>query len=205
MLLSWTELSKILKCKESVLQIGAHLAEEHDHLVMMGFKEFYYVEPLRDNYLYLKHRFQNKPHIEIFNFAISDTDGFKTFFKNYPTYISSFFELEDSLLNSNIEFIQEEQISVECMKLSSLMHLLKSSPSLLICDTQGSEMQIINSGLVEANIPYVILELEYGNLYKKTPKAHIIKQIMNNLGYELLLESKDETKLWSDALFQKIR
>lgn len=202
MLLSYDDLDKFIQEKESVLQIGAHNAEEHDELFKLGFKKFFYVEPLRENFLNLKKRFIHNDDVKIFNLAVTDIDGFRPLNKYYPTYVSSFFELSDSLMMQS-EFSKVSTINVECLKLSSLLQLVEHEINLLIIDTQGSELEIINSGLASSYIPFVILELEYGDLYKKAPRAPVVIKSMEDMGYTLIQEAFDVSKLWSDGLFYK--
>lgn len=184
-----------------VMQIGAHKAEEHQIWITLGFKEFIYVEPIPEVVRYLEEKFKEDSSVKLKEVAVSDSQKDLTFYVWSPTYISSSKELTVNSLELSSDFKFVKTIRVPTITLDSLIAENRIIPSMLVIDVQGSEFEILEPSRLLDQIPIVLIELLYDELYINQADAYEIKSLMSRKGFVLAVESFDETGKWSDAAF----
>ena len=187
----------------SLLQVGAHQAEEHELWQSLGFKQIDYVEPIPHLAEMLKERFLLEDQTRIWPFVITTFSGETQFFLDSPTYISGIKSLTGETKLKNPDFKEDSLTILPCMTLSNLLSQLEGEPEMIVIDVQGAEREVIESGVSDIHTPIIVVELLYKQLYDNQTSAEEIKCLMGVLGYTLRIEYFDQSRYWSDALFMR--
>lgn len=184
-----------------ILQIGAHLAEEHQIWKTMNASRIDYVEARMDLCELMKNIIEDEK-TYIWNYFIGEKNGTTHFFFAYPSYISSSLKLTKEAQIANPNFLMGEEFVVSSLRLETfiMQHLQNKAPDILVLDVQGTESNIISSlGMYSPKI--IITELLYADLYLEQSNSWQLVEVLGRLGYSLMIEEFDSSKKWSDALF----
>jgi FkbM family methyltransferase len=205
MLLTKENFKEVLKMlvirNPHIVQLGAHLAEEHHIWSELEAKRIDYVEALPDLTEILQEQFKNTENVNIWNFVLGDSNIETSFRKSSPTFISSKLDLTHAALSQNQDFLQGENIILNQISLDHLINeLIGIRPDILVLDVQGSEFEILAAS-TDLTIPIIVTELLYEDLYIKQAEGHEVRYFLESVGYSLIYESFDISMKWSDGIF----
>ena len=169
-----------------ILDIGAHKGESIVNFLKHNTDSLIYsFEPNISIYKILNKKFLMNKKIKIYNYAISKK---KLLFLYVPEIY--FFHLtlwasfnKDFLMDRWKKFtsININKIKIIKIKIKSIsMDTIKINPNLLKIDTEGAELEVINSGikLIKKNTPVIILEFNKNNFFK-------IKKLLTKYNYQI--------------------
>ena len=182
--------------KPKIIDIGAHLGES-----IKNFKKFtsqYKInsfEPNPELFKIIKKKFQNDKKIIIKNYAISDIRINYLYIPvlySFPMRLWASYKV-NFLRNrwENFTSIKFKNIRIKKIKVSSRkLDEFNFKTNLIKIDTEGSELEVVRSGIktIKKNLPILIIEFSHKN-YKK------IKFLLKKLNYESYLFYKSENLL----------
>jgi FkbM family methyltransferase len=184
-----------------LLQIGTHLAEEHELWQSLGFQKINYVEPIPHLVEMLEERFANETEVKIWPYAVTTFCGETHFYIDSPTYISGLKSITLETKQDNPQFMEDLPTSLPCVTLSKLLSKIAAEPEMIVIDVQGAEKEVLESGSIDIHCPLIVVELLYTSLYNDQTNAEQVKLMLEELGYILRVEYFDQSRQWSDALF----
>lgn len=147
----------------------------------------------------------NGTHLHL-NFAISSTEGERDFNVYRKLACSSLLEAdldvcaERSGSPSDLDLAEKKK--VVCVRLDSMLEFVNMHFDFLKIDTQGSDMDVVNSLGKYINFIYGIqMEVFYKPMYKGTPLFDEIKDEMAQRNFQLYTTLRKPNPLFTDALF----
>ena len=174
-----------------IVQVGAAIGEEVDEWETYEIKHQLLIEPLPDQFSKLKLRSESQHHnpdVKCLNIALSDYDGFATF------YVSQDHPDSSSLLQFDRPLAWgpgvEKVIEVPVRRYSSLVYEEMIDPTnynLLFLDAQGSEANLIRGAdKYIQNFDYIFSEVSFVPLYKDIMLWPDFRDYVESLGFELV-------------------
>ena len=158
-------------------------------------------EPHRDHYQeLLRRKIDKMPHVHLYNFALSDTDGIQTFYmsKKVPGASSL---LEDNLKNIEIPDqilqsvndkredvgYQDRPTAVRCRKLSSWAEEEKVKKiDFFWIDVEGSELRLLgNAGPVLDTVKVILIEVNFKEFRKGGAFFDDVYAFLSDKGFHL--------------------
>lgn len=216
-----TVYSSILKNGDTAIDVGAHAGRHSIPLAhAIGSKgTLLCFEPLPQQYEQLKNFFEEKalrkvplPNVEVFNLALSDTNGYANFVMapDYPEF--SGFEVRDY----HIPDVKTENIKVEMRTLDSFLENFESL-SFIKIDAEGAELRILKGAEKTLTTFKPALGFELGNSslinyeygaedyfdFLKTLDYEIYSIFGNKLDRTEFLECTEEQFFWDYIALHK--
>jgi len=182
--------------KPKIIDIGAHLGESIKNF--RRYNKDYKInsfEPNPELYKIIKNNFKRDKKVVIKNFAISDTKISHLYIPIlYSFHMRLWASYKINILKNrwekftSIKFknVQIKKIKVHSKKLDGF----KLSANLIKIDTEGSELEVVRSGLktIKKNLPILIIEYSHKN-YKK------IRSLLKKYNYDSYLFNKTSNTL----------
>lgn len=201
-------LRKIVKQDGVILDIGSHKGDFIEMIYGMGKSNaIFSIEPQSECLNYQRNRFQNYKNISYHNFAISDSTGQKPLFLSQGSDGSSLLKPLPGI-GSRWATTVGERI-VQTMTLSDFIasNSIKGI-SFLKCDTQGTDLRVLNSAGKFFNpefINAILIEISLHDFYFEQDSISKIVEAFYFRGYflgEIFGYRNSKGWLWSlDALF----
>jgi len=195
---------------KTIIQIGVANAEDHvrDFVVKTPNDYFVYlVEPVKESNTFIESAYSFTPNKSIFNFAISNTNGYLDLFYNTESGGNN----QHASVNYNhlvvhgnpIDFIQK--IKVPCIDLNTLINFIIKQKEIeyLFIDTEGHDCDILlNTNFSYFDIKNIIFEYTHTDgPFDKGQKYENTKQHLMSFGY--IENSKSEFNNSNNVCFTK--
>jgi FkbM family methyltransferase len=134
-------------------------------------------EPTPENYNFLKARFSHIQSIQIFNCALSNTEGKSQF------YVASD-SATNSLLNSNSSSTNQIQVSIQT--LDNILQISEfETIDFIKIDTQGNDLKVLEGAAetIKIHSPAILVESIFVNLYQGQCSYYDIFSLMQSHQY----------------------
>tara|TARA_B100000886_G_scaffold111715_1_gene75068 strand:- start:1093 stop:1770 length:678 start_codon:yes stop_codon:yes gene_type:complete len=194
-----------------IIDIGAHKGEFLEKMLQIEkVNSFYAFEPQKDIFDILNKKFSKNNKVTLLNYALDKEITNKNLQINKFSATSSlaevneksmYLKLKNFLTNSKSNFIDE--YAVQTNTVDNIFKNVNLEKTLLKIDVEGFEMNVIKGSKIKLKeIPYILIENQFGNHYKNS-NFNDIKDVL--LKYKFV-ESKKfvfPTMHYQDLLFKK--
>ena len=196
---------------DKIIDIGAHEGRFLEKMLKIEkINSFYAFEPQKDIFDSLSKKFSKNDKITLLNYALGKEIANKKLQINKLSMTSSlaevneeslYFKLKNFLTGSKSNFIDEYEVQTNTI--DNVFKDVSLKKTLLKIDVEGFEMNVIQGSLMKLNeIPYIIIENQFGNHYKNN-NFNDIKDVL--LKYNFFVSKKFifPTMHYQDILFEK--
>ncbi len=197
---------------EKIVDIGAHKGEFLENMLKIEkVKSFYAFEPQKNIFNELKEKFSKNEKITLFNFAMDKEISNKKLRINKLSMTSSLAEINDNSLYLKIKNFLifsksnfENEYEIQTNTVDKIFENINLQKALLKIDVEGFEMNVIEGSQMKLKeIPFILLENQFGNLYKNNNFEDIIK-LLAKQNFEICKKFVFPTMHYQDVLFKKI-
>ena len=197
---------------EKVLDIGAHKGEFLESMLKLENVNFFYVfEPQKSIFDELKKKFSTNKKITLFDFAMDKEIATKKLKINKLSMTSSLAEINEKSLYLKIKnFLTfsksnfENEYEIQTNTVDKIFEKMSLQKALLKIDVEGFEMNVIEGSQIKLKeIPFVLLENQFGNHYKNNNFKDIIS-FLSKKNFVICKKFIYPTLHYQDVLFKKI-
>ena len=196
---------------DKIIDIGAHKGEFLEKMLKIEkVKSFYAFEPQKDIFDYLKKKFSKNNKVTLMNYAADKEIGNKKLQINKLSMTSSLAEVNEKslyfifknfLTRSKSNFVDEYEVQTNTI--DNVFKDTNLKKTLLKIDVEGFEMNVIKGSKIKLKeIPYLIIENQFGNHYKNN-NFNDIKNILLNDNFVVSKKFIFPTLHYQDILFKK--
>jgi len=196
---------------DKIIDIGAHKGEFlQEMLKIEKVNSFYVFEPQKDIFDGLIKKFSQNNKITLHNYALDKEITNKKLQINKLSMTSSlaeinekslYYKLKNFLTGSKSNFINEYEVQTNTV--DNIFKDINLKKTLIKIDVEGFEMNVIKGSQIKLKeIPYIMIENQFGNHYKNN-NFNDIKNIL--LKYNFVVSKKFifPTMHYQDVLFKK--
>ena len=197
---------------DKIIDIGAHKGEFLEKMLKIEkVNLFYAFEPQKDIFDILNKKFSNNDKITLLNYALDKEITNKKLQINKFSMTSSlaeinekslYLKLKNFLTRSKSNFVDEYVVQTNTV--DNVFKDVNLEKTLLKIDVEGFEMNVIKGSKIKLKeIPYILIENQFGNHYKNS-NFNDIKDVLLKYSF---VESKKfvfPTMHYQDVLFKKI-
>ena len=197
---------------DKIIDIGAHKGEFLEKMLKIEkVNLFYAFEPQKDIFDILNKKFSNNDKIKLLNYALDKEITNKKLQINKFSMTSSlaeinekslYLKLKNFLTRSKSNFVDEYEVKTNTV--DNVFKDVNLEKTLLKIDVEGFEMNVIKGSKIKLKeIPYILIENQFGNHYKNS-NFNDIKDVLLKYNF---VESKKfvfPTMHYQDVLFKKI-
>ena len=197
---------------DKIIDIGAHKGEFLEKMLKIEkVNLFYAFEPQKDIFDILNKKFSNNDKIKLLNYALDKEITNKNLQINKFSMTSSlaeinekslYLKLKNFLTRSKSNFVDEYEVKTNTV--DNVFKDVNLEKTLLKIDVEGFEMNVIKGSKIKLKeIPYLLIENQFGNHYKNS-NFNDIKDVLLKYNF---VESKKfvfPTMHYQDVLFKKI-
>ena len=197
---------------DKIIDIGAHKGEFLEKMLKIEkVNLFYAFEPQKDIFDILNKKFSNNDKITLLNYALDKEITNKKLQINKFSMTSSlaeinekslYLKLKNFLTRSKSNFVDEYEVKTNTV--DNVFKDVNLEKTLLKIDVEGFEMNVIKGSKIKLKeIPYILIENQFGNHYKNS-NFNDIKDVLLKYNF---VESKKfvfPTMHYQDVLFKKI-
>ena len=197
---------------DKIIDIGAHKGEFLEKMLKIEkVNLFYAFEPQKDIFDILNKKFSNNDKITLLNYALDKEITNKKLQINKFSMTSSlaeinekslYLKLKNFLTRSKSNFVDEYVVQTNTV--DNVFKDVNLEKTLLKIDVEGFEMNVIKGSKIKLKeIPYILIENQFGNHYKNS-NFNDIKDVLLKYNF---VESKKfvfPTMHYQDVLFKKI-
>lgn len=174
----------------NILEAGCHLGTDTKKLSKYFFEgKIYGFEPNKNLFGNILKPLQiEQKNVEIFNLALSNTDGITSFYLDEnpqgDSGASSLLKSEDFYLKDYIK--KETEIEVESITMSTWMKKFNVFKiDFIWLDLEGYEYYVISNAINEIkNVKYIYLEVNFNKFRKGTYLYDDIKKLLESMNFE---------------------
>ena len=197
---------------EKIIDIGAHKGEFLENMLKIEkINSFYVFEPQKNIFNELNEKFSKNKKITLFNFAMDKEIANKILKINKLSMTSSLAEINEKSLYLKIKnFLTfsksnfEDEYEIQTNTVDKIFKNISLQKSLLKIDVEGFEMNVIEGSIIKLKeIPFVLLENQFGNHYKNNNFKNII-ELLSKQNFEICKKFIFPTLHYQDVLFKKI-
>ena len=197
---------------EKIIDIGAHKGEFLEStLKFNNIISFYAFEPQKNIFKELKEKFSNNKKITLFNFAMDKEITNKKLKINKLSMTSSLAEINEKSFYLKIKnFLTfsksnfEDEYEIQTNTVDKIFENINLQKALLKIDVEGFEMNVIEGSKTKLKeIPYILLENQFGNHYKNN-NFNDIKRFLSGQNFIICKKFLFPTLHYQDVLFKKI-
>tara|TARA_Y200000002_G_scaffold164376_1_gene135650 strand:+ start:95 stop:772 length:678 start_codon:yes stop_codon:yes gene_type:complete len=196
---------------DKIIDIGAHKGEFLEKMLKIEkVNLFYAFEPQKDIFDILNKKFLNNDKITLLNYALDKEITNKKLQINKFSMTSSlaeinekslYLKLKNFLTRSKSNFVDEYEVQTNTV--DNVFKDVNLEKTLLKIDVEGFEMNVIKGSKIKLKeIPYILIENQFGNHYKNS-NFNDIKDVLLKYNF---VESKKfvfPTMHYQDVLFKK--
>ena len=197
---------------DKIVDVGAHKGEFLEKMLKIEkVNSFYAFEPQKDIFNDLNERFSKNNKITLLNYAVDKEITNKKLQINKFSMTSSlaevnekslYFKLKNFLTRSKSNFVDEYEVQTNTI--DNFFKNVNLEKTLLKIDVEGYEMNVIKGSLMKLKeIPYVIIENQFGNHYQNT-NFKDIKDVLFKYNFIVSKKFVFPTMHYQDVLFKKI-
>ncbi len=197
---------------DKIIDIGAHKGEFLEKMLKIEkVNLFYAFEPQKDIFDILNKKFSSNDKITLLNYALDKEITNKKLQINKFSMTSSlaeinekslYLKLKNFLTRSKSNFVDEYEVQTNTV--DNVFKDVNLEKTLLKIDVEGFEMNVIKGSKIKLKeIPYILIENQFGNHYKNS-NFNDIKDVLLKYNF---VESKKfvfPTMHYQDVLFKKI-
>ena len=197
---------------EKIIDIGAHKGEFLENMLKIEkINSFYAFEPQKNIFNELNEKFLKNRKITMFNCAMDKEITKKKLKINKLSSTSSLAEINEKSLylkfknfltrtKSNFEYEYEVQTST----VDKIFESISLKRTLLKIDVEGFEINVIRGSQIKLKeIPFILIENQFGNHYKNNNFIDIIK-LLSKENFKIHKKFVFPTMHYQDVLFKKI-
>ena len=160
---------------EKIIDIGAHKGEFLENMLKIEkVNSFYAFEPQKNIFNELNEKFSKNKRITLFNFAMDREIANKKLKINKLSMTSSLAEINEKSLYLKIKNLLtfsksnfEDEYEIQTNTVDKVFENINLKKSLLKIDVEGFEINVIEGSQIKLQeIPFVLLENQFGNHYK---------------------------------------
>ena len=197
---------------EKIIDIGAHKGEFLESTSKLNnIISFYAFEPQKNIFKELNEKFSNNQKITLFNFAMDNEITNKKLRINKLSMTSSLAEINEKSFYLKIKnFLTfsksnfEDEYEIQTNTVDKIFENINLQKALLKIDVEGFEMNVIEGSQMKLKeIPYILLENQFGNHYKNNNFNDIIK-FLSEKNFVICKKFLFPTLHYQDVLFKKI-
>ena len=197
---------------EKIIDIGAHKGEFLESMLKIDkVNSFYAFEPQKNIFNELSEKFSKNNKITLFNFAMDKEITNKKLKINKLSMTSSLAEINEKSFYLKIKnFLTfsrsnfEDEYEIQTNTVDKIFENINLQKSLLKIDVEGFEINVIEgSQLKLKEIPFVLLENQFGNHYKNSNFKDITK-LLTKQNFKICKKFLFPTLHYQDVLFKKI-
>ncbi len=197
---------------EKIIDIGAHKGEFLENMLKIEkVNSFYAFEPQKNIFNELNDKFSKNEKITLFNFAMDKEITNKKLKINKLSMTSSLAEINEKSLYLKIKnFLTfsrpnfESEYEIQTNTVDKIFENISLQKALLKIDVEGFEMNVIEGSQIKLNeIPFILLENQFGNHYKNNNFKDIIK-LLSKRNFKICKKFIFPTLHYQDVLFKKI-
>ena len=197
---------------EKIIDIGAHKGEFLENMLKIEkVNSFYAFEPQKNIFNELNEKFSKNEKITLFNFAMDKEVTNKKLKINKLSMTSSLAEINEKSLYIKVKnFLTssrsnfEDEYEIQTNTVDKIFENISLQKSLLKIDVEGFEMNVIEGSKIKLEeIPFVLLENQFGNHYKNNNFKDII-ELLSKRNFKICKKFIFPTLHYQDVLFKKI-
>jgi len=197
---------------EKIIDIGAHKGEFLEKMLKIkGVNTFYAFEPQKNIFNELSEKFSNNKKVTLFNYAMDEEITKKKLKVNKLSMTSSLAEInEKSLYLKFKNFLTraksnfEDEYEVQTNTVDKIFEGISLEKTLLKIDVEGFEINVLKGSQVKLKeIPFILLENQFGNHYKNYSFNEIVK-LLSHQNFIICKKFIFPTMHYQDVLFKKI-
>lgn len=196
---------------DKIIDIGAHKGEFLvEMLKIKKVNSFYAFEPQKNIFDDLNEKFSKNNRITLLNCAIDKEIANKKLQINKLSMTSSlaevnekslYFKLKNFLTSSKSNFVEEYVVQTNTV--DNFFKDVNLEKTLLKIDVEGFEMNVIQGSKMKLKeIPYIIIENQFGNHYKNN-NFDEIKNVLLKYNFVISKKFVFPTMHYQDVLFKK--
>ena len=197
---------------EKIIDIGAHKGEFLEKMLKIEkVNSFYAFEPQKNIFNELKKKFSKNEKITLFNFAMDKEITKKKLRINKLSMTSSLAEINEKSLYLKVKnFLTfsksnfEDEYEIQTNTVDKIFENISLQKTLLKIDVEGFEMNVIEGSQTKLEeIPFILLENQFGNHFKNNKFKNIIDKLSKQ-NFEIYKKFVFPTLHYQDVLFKKI-
>ena len=196
---------------DKIIDIGAHKGEFLEKMLKIEkVNSFYAFEPQKDIFDILNKKFSKNNKITLLNYAVDKEITNKKLQINKFSMTSSlaevnekslYFKFKNFLTGSKSNFVDEYEVQTNTV--DNIFKDTNLEKTLVKIDVEGYEMNVIKGSLMKLKeIPYIILENQFGNHYKNS-SFDDIKDVLFKYNFVISKKFIFPTMHYQDVLFKK--
>ena len=197
---------------EKIIDIGAHKGEFLESILKIeNVNSFYAFEPQKNIFEELNGKFSDNEKVTLFNYAMDKEITNRKLKINKLSMTSSLAEINDKslylkiknfLISSKSNF--EDEYEIQTQTVDKVFENIGLQKALLKIDVEGFEINVIEGSQMKLKeIPFILLENQFGNHYKNNNFKDIIN-ILSKQNFEIYKKFVFPTLHYQDVLFKKI-
>tara|TARA_A100001011_G_scaffold310872_1_gene327717 strand:- start:401 stop:1078 length:678 start_codon:yes stop_codon:yes gene_type:complete len=197
---------------DKIIDIGAHKGEFLEKMLRIEKVNFFYAfEPQKVVFKELNEKFSKNKKIKLFNFAMDKEVTNKKLKINKLSMTSSLAEINDKSLYLRFKnFLTrtksnfEDEYEVQTNTIDKIFEGIKLKKTLLKIDVEGFEINVIKGSQMKLKeIPFILLENQFGNHYKNNDFNDVVK-LLSEQNFRICKKFIFPTMHYQDVLFKKI-
>ena len=197
---------------EKVIDIGAHRGEFLESILKIKkVNSFYAFEPQKNIFEELNKKFSDNQRVTLFNYAMDKEITNKKIKINKFSMTSSLAEINEKSLYLKVKnFLTfsklnfEDEYEIQTNTVDKIFENISLQKALLKIDVEGFEMNVIEGSQTKLKeIPFILLENQFGNHYKNSNFKDIIN-ILSKQNFEIYKKFIYPTLHYQDVLFKKM-
>ena len=197
---------------EKIIDIGAHKGEFLEKVVKIEkINSFYAFEPQKNIFNELSKKFSNNKKMTLFNYAMDKEITKKKLKINKLSMTSSLSEIDEKSLYLKFKnFLTqaksnfEDEYEVQTNTVDKIFEDISLKKTLLKIDVEGFEINVIKGSRIKLKeIPFVMLENQFGNHYKNNNFNDIVK-LLTEENFKIYKKFIFPTMHYQDVLFKKV-
>ena len=196
---------------EKIIDIGAHKGEFLEKMLKIEkVNSFYAFEPQKNIFNELSEKFSKNKKVTLYNFAMDKEITNKKLKINKLSMTSSLAEINEKSFYLKIKnFLTfsksnfEDEYEIQTNTVDKIFENISLQKALLKIDVEGFEMNVIEGSQMKLKeIPFILLENQFGNHYKNN-NFKDITNILLKQNFEIYKKFIFPTLHYQDILFKK--
>tara|TARA_B100000925_G_C21869029_1_gene413442 strand:- start:13 stop:690 length:678 start_codon:yes stop_codon:yes gene_type:complete len=196
---------------EKIIDIGAHKGEFLEKMLKIEkVNSFYAFEPQKNIFNELSEKFSKNKKVTLYNFAMDKEITNKKLKISKLSMTSSLAEINEKSLYLKIKnFLSfsksnfEDEYEIQTNTVDKIFENISLQKTLLKIDVEGFEKNVIEGSKMKLKeIPFILLENQFGNHYKNNKFEDIIKLLLEQ-NFKIYKKFVFPTLHYQDVLFKK--